>query len=211
MIILFILFILIIFICIIYFINFKNRNFVNFKEGFWSKDTLNNFMIFSNTKFPMTTFNTDISQKQATEDDVGKLLKTGYWKWSDETKEQYKNAISHNTIIQMLPEQSLDQAMQIYNENAIKQMLYWNTKEGKFVLYGLISDKRDVIRCNNGHVEKTVLNGYNFFNGYKNTVSTPVDDANIPIEIPGFSFTNGVCNPCTSLDNNYSCKFQIDI
>jgi len=178
------------------------------KEGFWSQDTLDNFLKYSKTAFPKTTFNTDILQQQASEQEVDGLLKNGYWQWSNETKNNYKNAISNNPIIKINPEESLKEAMKIYNENAIKQMLYWNTKEGKFVLYGLISKNRDIIRCNNGKLNKTIFKGYNYFNGYSNSTTSAV---NLPNDIPGFKFTNGVCNPCAALDDDYSCKFQLNI
>jgi hypothetical protein len=177
------------------------------KEGFWSQQTLTNFKTYSNIRYPHTTFNMDILQQQASEQEADDLLKNGRWQWSGETKDKYINAISHNTMIQINPKQSLDDAMKIYNENAIKQLLYWNTKEGEFVLDGLTRGE-DTIKCSDGRLQKTVVNGYNYLNGYKNSVSTYLDDVDLPNEIPGFSFVNSVCNPCIALDNDYSCKFQ---
>jgi len=177
------------------------------KEGFWSQQTLTNFKTYSNIRYPHTTFNMDILQQQASEQEADDLLKNGRWPWSGETKAKYINAISHNTMIQINPKQSLNDAMKIYNENAIKQLLYWNTKEGEFVLDGLTRGE-DTIKCSDGRLQKTVVNGYNYLNGYKNSVSTYLDDVDLPNEIPGFSFVNSACNPCIALDNDYSCKFQ---
>ena len=183
-------------------------HFTHCREGFWSQQTLTNFKNYSNVRYPNTTFNMDILQQQASEKEASELLQNDHWTWSNETKTKYRNAISRNTMIQINPEQSLNDAMKIYNENAIKQMLYWNTPEGKFVLNGLIRGE-DTIKCSDGRIQKTIVDGYNYFNGYKNSSSTYLDNVDLPNKIPGFSFVNGACNPCDALDNDYSCKFQI--
>ena len=44
----------------------------------------------------------------------------------------YLDAIAQNPMVRILPQESLDNMMKVYNENAMRQILSWNTKEGDF-------------------------------------------------------------------------------
>ena len=77
-----------------------------------------------------------VLQDQASEEEAKELLRTGYWPWSDDTKKQYMEGVWQNTMIKYDPELALDYAMKLYNENAAKRLMSWNTKEGQFLLYG---------------------------------------------------------------------------
>ena len=206
-------------------------------EGFvWSKDTVNKFNKYQETEnLNNNQFNMRVLQEQASEDEVKELLRTGYWPWSQNTKKQYMEHIWQNTMLKIDPEESLDYAMKIYNETAAKKLLSWNTKEGKFLLYGLKLDneniigidsdgngitdkgkisKKSVIKCSDDPksvLQKTTVNGYNLFNGYKNTTTVNIDTKDIPKEVPGFSFVRGECNPCSPFYSDYSCPFKLNI
>jgi hypothetical protein len=209
-------------------------------EGFtWSKDTTNKFNIYQNTvNLNNSQYNMSVLQEQASEDEAKELLKTGYWPWSEDTKKQYMEGIWQNTMLKFDPEAALDYAMKLYNESAAKKLLSWNTKEGQFLLYGSntgtsgniigidshgngISDagqiaKKSVIKCSedsNPVLQKTTINSYNLFNGFKNTTTTNIDFKDIPNEVPGFTFVNGECNPCAPLNDvaDYSCPFKLNV
>jgi hypothetical protein len=83
-----------------------------------------------------TYFDLDILQKQTTPDEVEQLLATGYWPWPDELKKLYIDKVWSSPIIKIDPNIALDYAMKIYNKNAARELLAWNTKEGEFLLYG---------------------------------------------------------------------------
>jgi hypothetical protein len=213
-------------------------------EGFvWSKNTVNKFNKYQETEnLNNNQFNMRVLQEQASEDEAKELLRTGYWPWSEETKKQYMEGVSQNTMLRFDPEEALDYAMKLYNETAAKKLLSWNTKEGQFLLYGIkldnrtnwndsgniigidsagngISDtgnivKKSLVKCSDDErsvLQKTTINGYNLFNGYKNTTTVNIDSKDIPNEVPGFSFVRGECNPCSPFYSSYSCPFKLNI
>ena len=204
-----------------------------FVEGFvWSKDTVKKFNEYQDTvNSNNSQFNMRVLQEQASEDEAKELLRTGYWPWSENTKKQYIEGVWQNTMLKFNPDAALDYAMKLYNENAAKKLLSWNTKEGQFLLYGLkldneniigidsdgngISDagkiaQKSVIKCSDDPksvLQKTTVNGYDLFNGYKNTTTVNID----PKNVPGFSFVRGECNPCSPFYSDYSCPFKLNV
>lgn len=214
----------------------NNKKKKNIKEGFtWSAQTIQAFKKYENTFNPTYSFDLNTLQNQVSDHDVNYLLENNKWYWSDETKQLYIDAISSNTSISIDPSIALDQAQTIYNENAIKQMLAWNTKEGHFLLYGvtigntkgLPDNINNIIRCgtsssssssnnnsnNNPTLEKITHIGYDGINGNIIKQITPIENQNIEQQVPGFKFLNGPCNPCTPLNNpqDYSCPFAINV
>jgi hypothetical protein len=216
------------------------EGFTSLKNNFipWPADLIHRFNIYQSTVGQNDyQYNMRILQEQATASEAEQLLNTGRWPWSDDIKQKYKDAISRSPVISVDPGEALDNVMKIYNQNAIKQVLAFNTKEGKFLINGTISntnnnnnndDSNDdnekfgvfnasalnptTIRCSDdlhsSVLQKKVFNGYNFWNGYKNTTTTTIKNEDIPSEVNGFSFVNGPCNPC---DKQYNCPFRIDV
>jgi len=214
----------------------KNKNI----EGFslsgntfvpWSKDLVHRFKVYQATVGENNyQYNMYILQQQATAADAEHLLSTGYWPWSDDTKQKYMDAVAVSPLISIDPGEAANNAMKIYNENAIKEQLAFNTKEGKFLIYGTVLNNDNnndndnqkygvfngnklnptTIKCSDdihsSVLQKKVFNGYNLWNGYKNTTTTKIQNQDIPSEVAGFSFVNGPCNPC-----DYTCPFRIDI
>ena len=200
-----------------------NNNFVP-----WPKDLIHRFKIYQATVGENNyQYNMYILQQQATAEEAETLLRTGHWPWSNNIKKQYMDAISKNVLLEVDPGEAADNAMKIYNENAIKEKLAFNTKEGKFLIYGTVIDNNDndsqkygvfngnklnptTIRCSddlhNSVMQKKVFNGYNFWNGYKNTTTTVLKDDDIPAQVAGFSFVGEPCNPCL-----YNCPFRINV
>jgi len=198
------------------------------KEGFtsessfvpWSNDVVKRFNIYQATVGENNyQYNMLILQQQASEAEAKELLESGYWSWSDKVKKQYMDAISQSPLIKIDTEAALDYAMKIYNENAIKEVLAFNAKEGKFLLYGIKTGPNDfdTIKCSsdlsNSVLQKNVFDSYNLWNGYKNTKTTTIKNEDIPSEVSGFSFVNGPCNPCVAINEypDYSCPFKINI
>jgi hypothetical protein len=215
-----------------------NKN--TLKEGFvWSRDTINKFNVYQDTvNLNANQFNIPVLQEQSSEDEVNEMMKTGYWPWSEDTKKQYIEGVWQNSMLKFDPDAALDYAMRLYNETAVKRLLSWNTKEGQFLLYGSsinnnniigidsdgngISDdgkigKKSIIKCSddlsNPVLQKTTINGYNLFNGFKNTTTSDIAFKDIPNEVPGFSFVRGECNPCSALNApaDYSCPFNLNV
>ncbi len=190
------------------------------KEGFtWSRDLLTRFNTFQDTvNLNNNQFNLKVLQDQASPEEAEELLKTGYWPWSQATQDQYYESVWQNPIIKIFPGVALEYAMKLYNETAVKRLMSWNTKEGQFLLYGGKAGDNTVIKCSedpdkNPVLQKTTINGYNLWNGYKNTSTVNIQNDNIPKEMPGFSFVKNSCNPCSALNDpaDYSCPFKLNV
>jgi len=76
--------------------------------------------------------------------------------------------------------------------------------------------KKNIFKCSddsNPVLQKTTVNGYNLYNGFKNTTTVNLSSDEIPNEVPGFSFVNEPCNPCAPLNDvaDYSCPFKLNV
>lgn len=193
----------------------------------WSPDLIQRFIKYQQTVNENNTqFDLDILQKQATPEEAEELLKTGYWPWPDDLKKQYMDNVWASPIIKIDPQYALNYAMNIYNEDTVREMLAWNTKEGHFLLYGgdigvtdgLPENVRNTIKCStdingNSVMQKKVYTNMNYWNGYIGEKVTTVVPEDIPKEMPGFSFVKGSCNPCVALNSpgDFSCPFKINV
>ena len=201
------------------------------KEGFqtepgftpWSKDVLKRFKLY---QFTMNEnnfkYNMYVLQQQATAEEAEILMKTGYWPWPQELKDEYTKAVSQTPLIKIDPGFALDNAMSLYNQTAAKRLLGWNTKEGQFLIYGSDIGRtgtmpvKNTIKCssdvNNSVLQKTIYSSYNLWNGYKNSETTEIKNEDIPAEVPGFSFVKSPCNPCAAINQypQYNCPFKLE-
>jgi hypothetical protein len=219
-------------IIIILFNSFTKNSIFGFQNYYqnyipWSTDLIKRFNIYQSTmKKNIIQFNLEQLQKQASPEEAELYLKTGYWYWPEDLKQLYIDKIWQNPIIKIEPQYVLNYAMSIYNQNAIRQLLAWNTKEGKFLLYGgdlgvsdgMPKDIHNTIKCstdsnNNSFMEKKVYRGFNLWNGYLNMTKSVVKPEDIPKEMPGFSFIKSPCNPCNVFNNpaDFSCPFYLNI
>jgi hypothetical protein len=167
-----------------------------------------------------------VVQQQASPDEVEYLFQHNKWPWSKEVMDLYQQAVAENSFVKVDPGIAMIDAQQIYNEMAMKEILSFGTKEGTFLLNGVVighnqnmpSNVNDVVKCGTdpktkaSTVEKVVYNGYDSISGAMNKTVTNVEFADIPGLVNGFKFLNGPCNPCSPLDNppNYSCPFSLN-
>ena len=108
------------------------------KEEFtWNKTSQEKFFEIQKTINPEVIFNVMEIKKQASQEDVDYFIKNGHWKWSKETEELYKKALSYNQYVRTDPKIALETMRTIYNENAILQLLSWQSKEGQFLRNGV--------------------------------------------------------------------------
>lgn len=217
----------IIVVCILLFfwrqLTYKVFEGFNNKEEYrkWSPDLIKRFNEFQTTvnennyQYDMETI-----QQQAPPEEAEELLKTGYWPWSDELKGLYIEKMWSNTMIKADPNVALRIAMKTYNQRAMTELIAWNSKEGEFLLNGVIIKKNpningtnnDTIKCSYNDVpvlEKKTFKGINLWNGYKNIETTILSPEDIPKEVPGFRFASKKCNPCVAINGDFSCPFSI--
>lgn len=200
--------------------NYCNRNT-------WSDDLIKRFNIYQTTMNEnVNQFDMEQLQKQVSPEEAEEYLKTGLWNWSDSLKNLYVSAVRRNPIIRIDPQFALNYAMKIYNQNAVRELLAWNTKEGHFLLYGAdlgVSDgmpknMNNTLKCstddkNNSVLEKTEYSGFNLWNGQAKMTKINIEPENIPNEMRGFSFVKSPCNPCVALNSpgDFSCPFKINV
>lgn len=203
----------------------------NYNYNKWPSDLIRRFNIYQTTmNNNVNQFDLELLQKQASVEEVEELMKTGFWPWPDDLKFEYIKKIWASPIIKINPQFALNYAMGVYNQNAARELLAWNSKEGQFLLYGGnigkseelveqgIKDVNNSIKCStdtngNSIMEKTVYTGVNLWNGYMNSTVTKLKSEDIPKEMPGFNFVKGPCNPCVALDSpgNFSCPFRLNV
>lgn len=132
---------LIIFVIIYRFITlsvYTNKVSTKVKEGFtWNQSSTNKFLEIQKLINPEIVFNMNEIQKQAKQEEVDYFNKNGKWKWNEKVKELYKEALDNNPYVRTSPEDAINTISTIYNENAILEMLSWQTKEGQFLLNGV--------------------------------------------------------------------------
>ena len=202
---------------------FKN-GFQNYYSTSWSPDLIKRFNIYQTTMNKnINQFNLEQLQRQVTPSEAEEYIKTGYWYWPDDLKNLYIEKVWANPIIKIDPHYALNYAMKLYNQNAVRELLAWNTKEGHFLLYGgdlgvsdgMPNNMNNTIKCSTDSVnmEKKVYTGMNLWNGYMNSTTTTVKPEDIPKEMPGFSFVKGPCNPCVALNSpgDFSCPFKLNV
>ena len=201
--------------------------FQNYNTKPWSPDLIKRFNIYQTTVNKNSNqFDLEQLQKQASPEEVEEYLKTGSWNWPDDLKNLFIEKVWNNTIIKIEPQYALNYAMKIYNQNAIRELLAWNSKEGHFLLYGgdlgvsdgMPKNVHNTIMCstdsaNNSVMQKKVYTGMNLLNGYMNSTTTNVNPEDIPKEMPGFSFVKFPCNPCVALNSpgDFTCPFKLNV
>lgn len=199
----------------------------------WSKETVDKFLEYQKSRYPTAQFNMEVIQNQATEQEARTLIQTGFWPWSKPTQDMYVNSIANNQLIRVAPDESLTESMKLYNENAIRLMLSWNTKEGQLLLMGAdlgastydplfaVDKNRNTIKCTAptsattdpvSYMEKTTYLGTDYLSGIFKTKKEVVANADLPTVIPGFGFIKGTCNPCGPLNiqPDYGCPFNLN-
>ncbi len=107
-------------------------------EGFElsQKSTLD-FLKIQHTINPKIVFDMEKIKKQASQDELDYFLKNGMWPWSQNAIDMYTQAVERNPFIRTYSGDSVNYARTIYNEAAILQLLFMETKEGNFLISGV--------------------------------------------------------------------------
>lgn len=110
------------------------------KEGFTStqSDATADFLSIQNTINKNKVFDMNIIHSQTTEEELDYFNQNGKWPWSQEVINLYEEAIKRNPYTRTIPGIATDYARTIYNQNAILRILTYQTKEGQFLLNGVL-------------------------------------------------------------------------
>jgi hypothetical protein len=200
------------------------------------------FLKIQNTINKNKIFDMNKINSQASEEELNYFNENGKWPWSQEVIKLYEESINRNPYIRTLPGIATDYARTIYNENAILLILTYQTKEGLFLINGvLVKDPSgnkmeelpsgfgnfpyesgllgnrvdDIIKCNmkNNTLERISYTGKGGIFGEQTEKVTPVDYKELEKIIPGFTFLNEPCNPCSAMADkpDYSCAYRLKV
>lgn len=118
----------------------QNQN-PNPETNQFSNKDIQDFLQIQNSINRNTIFDLQQIKNQATPEELKYFNKHGQWPWSNKTIELYKKSIETNPYIRTYSGDAVNSARTVYNENAILQIISWQTKEGKFLINGiLVSD-----------------------------------------------------------------------
>jgi len=228
---------------LLFIIIFRFSYLLRNKEGFsWNKNSEQDFLLIQSTTNRGTVFDTKmIQESQASQEEVDYFNKNGMWPWSQTVIKIYEDAINNNPYIRTYSQDSINESRKIYNQSAILRILSMQTKEGQFLINGvLVQDSSgnsletlpsgfgnfgyksglvgnlqdDVIKCklDNGGLERISYTGKGLL-GQQTKKVTDVDYNDLDNLIPGFTFINSQCNPCGALKQtaDYSCPFTLKV
>ena len=184
-----------------------------YEEGF-TTDSTKEFLDLQSTINPLKNFDMDEIGRQATQEELDYYLKNKMWPWSEDLKEVYKTAIISNPYVRLEPGLAVDRARVIYNESIMWQILSWQTKEGQFLLNGvivkdpssnpvsgfgdfpysseLVKERHDVVKCADDKGKLVLMRTRNVGldqNGAYITKQFAVDLGTLDKLIPGFTFS----------------------
>lgn len=118
-----------------------------------------------NKVFDMNTINS-----QASGEELEYFNKNGKWPWSQEVIKLFEEAINRNPYIRTLPEAATNYVRTIYNEAAIIRLLTYQTKEGQFLINGVL------VKDPSGNKMEELPSGFGNFPYESGLLGNRVDD-----------------------------------
>ena len=201
------------------------------KEEFamWNRQIGRDFLTIEHTLNPQKVFDIKmIQESQATQKEAEYFNKNGMWPWSQNVIAMYVEAINNNPYVRTYSQDSVNNARKIYNQTAILRIISMQTKEGQFLINGVLVEdasgnaketlpsgfgnfgynsglienlQDDIIKCNsdNTGLERITYTGKEGTKGVQTKKVTNVDYNSLENIIPGFTFISSPCNPCGAL------------
>lgn len=114
-----------------------NDDFKLNKNNF-THDSKLEFLKIQNTINKQKIFDMNVIETQASQEELDYFNKHGKWPWSRKVIELYKKSIRNNSFIRTVPQQAVNYARTIYNQASILRLLSYQTKEGEFLLNGIL-------------------------------------------------------------------------
>ena len=150
---------------------FSNDNLqTNLNNDDSLKNLQDDFLQIQTTINKNTIFDMEQIEKQSTSEELEYFNKNGKWPWSQKVIELYEEAVNRNPYIRTLPEQATNYARKIYNEAAILRILSYQTKEGQFLLNGVL------VKDPSGNKLEELPSGFGDFAYKSGLIGNRVDD-----------------------------------
>lgn len=149
--------VIILFLVFGFFYKFSRREKV--EEGFtWTKKSIKDFLLIQQTINRNSIFDVKmIQENQASQEEVDYFLKNKMWPWSKATQDLYEEAINKNPYIKTYSKDALIHTRTKYNERAILMLLSYQTKEGHFLINGVL------VKNPLGNTDEDLPSGYGDF------------------------------------------------
>jgi hypothetical protein len=147
-----------------------NFNIDKNSEQMTQEDMNQDFLRIQNTLNKNNVFDMNIINSQASQEELYYFNKNGKWPWSQEVIKLYEESINRNPYIRTLPEIATDYARTIYNENAILRVLATQTKEGQFLINGVL------VKDPSGNKMEELPSGFGNFPYESGLLGNRVDD-----------------------------------
>jgi hypothetical protein len=160
-------------VSLIFIVLYRFARLTQTREGFkWDSASTHDFLLIQNSINRQKIFDVDMIEKnQASQEELDYFNKNGLWPWSQKTIELYKEALNSNPFIRTEAADAINYSRTIYNEAAILRLLSYQTKEGKFLLNGVL------VQDPSGNSKEALPNGYGDF-AYKSGL---IDDKTLDI------------------------------
>jgi hypothetical protein len=173
------------------------------KEGF-TPNSEQTFLGIEYTTNRQKVFDMDIINQQATQEEIDYYNENSMWPWSQQVIDLYKDALTRNTYVRSLPDDGVLTARKVYNQNAILRALSYQTKEGQFLINGVL--------VQNPNSVEELPNGFGDF-GYNSGLSSDntkdlikcnlfKSDNNPPLERITYTGNGGIFNQQTKKTEN---------
>jgi hypothetical protein len=107
------------------------------KENF-TANSERDFLLIQNTINKQKIFDMNVLNSQVTQEELNYFNSNGMWPWSQKVIELYQEALKRNPYVRSEPKEATNYARTIYNEAAILRVLSYQTKEGQFLLNGVL-------------------------------------------------------------------------
>jgi len=128
------------------------------------------FLLIQNTINKENVFDMNIINSQASQEELDYFNRNGMWPWSQKVIELYQEAVNRNPYIRTNPEEAVNYARTIYNQAAILRVLSYQTKEGQFLLNGVL------VKDPSGNKMEELPSGFGNFPYQAGLLENRVDD-----------------------------------
>jgi hypothetical protein len=142
----------------------------NLPTGSFTDNSKSNFIKLQSKINKRKMFDMDVISKQASQDELDYFNKNGMWPWSQKVIDLYQESILRNPYIRTMPKQATNHARTIYNESAILRLLSYQTKEGQFLLNGVL------VKDPSGNKMEELPSGFGEFGYYSGLLDNRSDD-----------------------------------
>ena len=141
-------------------------------NGNFTKKSISDFLKIQNTINKQKVFDMNTIATLASQEELDYFNKNGMWPWSQKVIDLYQEAVNNNPYIRTVPELATNQARTQYNEASILRILSYQTKEGQFMLNGVVVKDPS----NNSQGKENLPSGFGEFGYSSGLISDLRDD-----------------------------------